>query len=138
MSEQHLDSKSLEDLDAIYLAIRNEGFSDRTIKLIDNYISQILNGKTNLTQFNQAEHAGLCCAGEVLIGAYIVCHYARTSLETGADVGTSQAGIPNWEIDLEQEKMVQQWAEAKHLWFANAEADIVSENKDPIHSLGRS
>ena len=60
MSEQLLDSKSLEDLDAIYLAIRNEGFSDRTIKLIDNYISQILNGKTNLTQFNQTEHAGLC------------------------------------------------------------------------------
>ena len=127
MSEQHLDSKSLEDLDAIYLAIRNEGFSDRTIKLIDNYISQILNGKTNLTQFNQTEHAGLCCAGEVLIGAYIVCNYARTSLESSTNVGTSQASPSNWEIDEAQEKIVQQWALAKHLWFANAEADIESE-----------
>ncbi|MBQ2418018.1 MAG: hypothetical protein II282_07495, partial [Alistipes sp.] len=39
---------------------------------IDNFTNDILNGKTNLTQFNQAEHAGLCCAGEMLIGAYLV------------------------------------------------------------------
>ena len=138
MSRHFFDNNSMLTLETIYASIDREGFSRPAIGCIDNYTNSILNGKTNLTQFNQAEHAGLCCAGEVLIGAYIVCHYARTSLETGADVGTSQAGIPNWEIDLEQEKMVQQWAEAKHLWFANAEADIVSENKDPIHSLGRS
>ena len=80
--------------------------------VIDNYTNNILNGKTNLAQFNQQEHAGLCCAGEVLIGAYIVCDYARKSLETGADVGTGKASPPNWEIDELQEKLVQQWADA--------------------------
>ena len=108
-------------------AIREEGFSTHTIALIDNYISQIFNGKKDLTQFNQAEHAGLCCAGEVLIGAYLVCHYAQTSLAASADAGRGQAVPTNWEIDEAQERLVQQWAEAKQVWFANAEEDIESE-----------
>lgn len=108
-------------------AIREEGFSAHTIALIDNYISQIFNGQRNLTQFNQAEHAGLCCAGEVLIGAYLVCHYAQTSLAAGTDAGRGQAIPTNWEIDEAQERLVQQWAEAKQVWFANAEEDIESE-----------
>ena len=127
MSVQLMNNDSQVDLRTIYAAIREEGFSERTIEIIDNYTYQILNGKTNLTQFNQAEHAGLCCAGEMLIGAYIVCNYAQASLATGADSGTSQAGPANWEIDEEQEKLVQQWAEAKHIWYPNAEADIESE-----------
>ena len=63
----------------------------------------------------------------MLIGAYIVCHYARTSLEASPDVATSQASPANWEIDALQEKMVQQWAEAKGCWFPHAEQDIESE-----------
>ena len=94
------------DMKTIFASIREEGFNERTIKIIDYYTSQILTGKTNLAQFNQAEHAGLCCAGEVLIGAYIVCNYATASLTAGEDVGTSQAGPASWEIDLEQEKLV--------------------------------
>ena len=115
------------DLDVVYTSIRDNGFSVRTIELIDNYTNNILNGKTNLTQFNQQEHAGLCRAGEILIGAYIVCNYARTSLETGADVGTGKASPANWEIDELQEKMVQLWAEAKNLWSDTAEQDIEEE-----------
>ena len=84
-------------------------------------------GKTNLNQFNQQEHAGLCCAGEVLIGAYIVCCFAQASLRTSAKAGASQTSVPNWKIDETQETLVQQWAEAKQLWFANAEADIELE-----------
>ena len=101
--------------------------SEHTLQLIDNYINDILNRKTDLIQFNQQEHAGLCCAGEVLIGAYIVCDYARESLEAGSDVGTGKASPPNWEIDELQEKLVQQWAEAKNLWSDTAEQDIESE-----------
>ena len=101
-------------------AIRDEGFSTHTIALIDNYISQIFNGKKDLTQFNQAEHAGLCCAGEVLIGAYLVCHYAQTSLAASADAGRGQAVPTNWEIDEAQERLVQQWAEAKQDTISDA------------------
>ena len=127
MSIQYFENGSFVDLDTIYASIRNEGFSNRTIALIDNFTNQIFNGKTNLAQFNQAEHAGLCCAGEMLIGAYLVCHYAQASLAASADARTSQAVPTSWEIDEAQERLVQQWAEAKLVWFANAEADIESE-----------
>ena len=113
-------------LEHIYSSIRDNDFSEPTLRLMDNYISNILNGKTNLTQFNQPEHAGLCLAGEMLIGAYIVCNYARASLEAGADAAAGEGGPANWEIDALQEKSVQQWAEAKQCWFPNAEQDIES------------
>ena len=114
-------------LEYVYSFIRDNGFSEPTLRLMDNYISNILNGKTNLTQFNQSEHAVLCLADEMLIGAYIVCNYARASLEAGADAATGKGGPANWEIDALQEKFVQQWAEVKHCWFPNAEQDIESE-----------
>lgn len=127
MSEQYLDCDSLIDLGTIYDAIAYNGFSKETIDLIDIYTKHILNGKTNFNQFNQQEHAGLCCAGEVLIGATIVCNYAQASLRASSDAGTGQASPFNWEIDEAQETLLQQWAESKHLWFANAEADIELE-----------
>ena len=90
MSEELLNSTSQISIESIYAAIRDYGFSEQTTQLIDNFTNNILNGKTNLTQFNQAEHAGLCCAGEMLIGAYIVSCYARTSLEASANASASQ------------------------------------------------
>ena len=63
----------------------------------------------------------------MLIGAYLVCHYAQTSLAASADAGRGQAVPTNWEIDETQERLVQQWAEAKQVWFANAEEDIAFE-----------
>ena len=90
MSKELLNSASPISIESIYAAIRDNGFSEQTTQLIDNFTNDILNGKTNLTQFNQAEHAGLCCAGEMLIGAYIVSCYARTSLEASANASASQ------------------------------------------------
>ena len=98
MSKELLNSASPISIESIYAAIRDNGFSEQTTQLIDNFTNDILNGKTNLTQFNQAEHAGLCCAGEMLIGAYIVSCYARTSLEAGANASASQVSPGNWEI----------------------------------------
>ena len=120
MSQHIPHSTSTVELDSIYAAIRDNGFSEQTIQLIDNYTTDILNGKTNLTQFNQAEHAGLCCAGEMLIGAHLVCCYARTSFAASADASASQISPANWQIDELQEKLVQQWAEARGVWFDNA------------------
>ena len=45
-------------------------------------------------------------AGEMLIGAYIVCNYARASLEAGADAAASEGGPANWEINALQEMLV--------------------------------
>ena len=86
-------------LEHVYSSIHDNGFSEPTLRLMDNYISNILNGKTNLTQFNQPEHAGLCLAGEMLIGAYIVCNYTRASLEASTDASAGEGGPANWEID---------------------------------------
>ena len=108
MSEQYLDCDSLIDLGTIYDTIAHNGFTKQTIDLIDNYTKHILNGTTNLNQFNQQEHAGLCCAGEAFIGAYLVCNYAQASLATSADAGTCQAVPASWEIDELQERLVQQ------------------------------
>ena len=107
-------------------SILNTGFSEQTLRLIDNYINDILNGRTNLHQFNLQEHAGLCTAGAPLIGAYIVCNYARTSLESGCDVAKGQGSPANWEIDAKQEELVQRWVEAAKLWVPNSEKWITS------------
>lgn len=97
------NSSEIEDRfssqELINASIRDVGFSESTIQLINNYINDILYGRTNLTRFNLSEHAGLCCAGAPLIGAYIVCHYARTSLKASADVTESQGEPANWEIE---------------------------------------
>ena len=112
--------------DQINISIKDDGFSEHTLKLIDEYTNAILNGRTNLTRFNQQEHAGLCTAGAPLIGAYVVCDYARRSIESGGDVAESQGSPTNWEIDAKQEELVQQWAKAKGLWFFNPEKLLTS------------
>ena len=116
----------MEKQDNIYEAISSKGFSGETLELLDNYINDVLYGRTNLTRFNTAEHGGLCSAGAVLIGAYAVCDYARKSLTASADARGSEKGAANWEIDAEQEKLVQQWAEAKRLWIPYSEQSLVS------------
>ena len=123
MIENYANNNGLVNQEQINHSIINQGFSESTILLIDNFTNNILNGKSNLTKFNQKEHAGLCCAGEVLIGAYVVCNYARTSLTTSGDAFESKRNVPNWEIDELQEKLVQEWAESKQIWFPNAEEE---------------
>ena len=89
----------------IFDSIRDVGFSAHTLQLIDNYINDILNGRTNLDRFNQQEHAGLCLADSPLIGAYAVCGYARASFEPGRFSSKSKTSSPsNWEIDAKQEE----------------------------------
>ena len=83
--------------DQINTSIKYNAFSEHTLQLIDNYINDILNGRTNLDRFNLPEHAGLCTAGAPLIGAYIVCNYARKSLESSGDATAGQTSGPtNW------------------------------------------
>ena len=121
--------------DQINTSIIDDGFSEHTLKLIDDFTNDILNGRTNLTRFNQQEHAGLCTAGAPLIGAYVVCDHARRSLEPGSDVAESKGSPTNWEIDARQEELVQQWAEAKSLWFPHSE-QLITSTFGPIIAQG--
>ena len=89
---------------------------------INLQIDEILNGKRDLPQFNQPEHAGVCSAGSLLIGALIVCHNTRESLSAGGNAPDRKGTVPsNWQIDEAQEKAVQQWAEANGVWIPEAE-----------------
>lgn len=106
--------------------IRAEGFSPRTLELIDKYINDILYGTGSFPRFNISEHAGLCTAGAPLIGASVVAGYARASLETGADAAGGQGGHPsNWQIDELQEILIEHWAKAANLWEDHSEEILV-------------
>ena len=83
---------------------------------IDKHINDILNGTEDLPQFNQPEHAGVCSAGPLLIGALIVCDFTRKSLSAGGNAGEGETSPAIWEIDEAQERTVQKWAEEKGVW----------------------
>ncbi len=92
------------------------------LQLIDKQVNEILNGTRDLLQFNQPEHAGVCSAGPLLVGALIVCNNARESLGAGSDAASRQGESPsNWEIDEEQERQLQAWADAKGVWVEHAD-----------------
>jgi len=99
---------------------------------IDNLINDIYNGTTDLLGFNQSEHAGICSAGSLLIGALIVCDNARKSLGTSRHASGCQGTPANWQIDEEQERQLQRWAEAKDVWIPDAETWLVSSFGEKI------
>ena len=83
-------------------------------------------GTRDLPQFNQSEHAGVCSAGPLLIGALIVCNLTRESLGSSSDAAGSQTTPANWQIDEAQEHQLQLWAEAKGVWVEQAEEMLTS------------
>lgn len=107
----------MDQLQNIYDAIAAEGFSAGVLAMIDKYANDILYGTASISRFNLSEHAGVCTAGAVLIGASVVAGYARASLEASANAAGGQGGSPsNWQIDERQEKTIEQWAKAAGLW----------------------
>jgi len=92
------------------------------LQLIDQQVNDILNGTRDFLQFNQPEHAGVCSAGPLLVGALIVCDIARESFRSSSNVAGCQGESPsNWEIDEQQERQLQTWAEAKGVWVEHAD-----------------
>lgn len=126
----------MRSLPEIYKAIADEGFSARVLKLINDFTNAITDGRTNFSRYTIPEHAGVCTAGEVLIGATVVASYARTSLEASADAARGQEVRPsNWKIDQLQEQLIEQWAKAAHLWIDNSE-DILTRAYGPKIAQG--
>lgn len=101
---------------------------------IDQLTNDILNGTRNFSQFTQSEHAGVCSAGPLLIGALAVCDFTRASLGASRDAQPSQT-IPNWQIDEAQEYQVKQWAETKGVLVAEAEK-YLTDNYGAILAQG--
>ena len=125
----------MNSIQDIYEAIATEGFSERVLRLIDEQVNDIENGRTNFSRFNQQEHAGLCKAGAPLIGASIIASYARRSLTASCHAESGQGGPANWEIDEKQELLIEQWAKATGLWFGNSDR-ILQKNFGPMIAQG--
>ena len=117
----------MDRLQYIYEVIAKEGFSDLALQEIDNYTKDIQNGTEDFSRFNLSEHAGLCKGGAHLIGASIVACYATASITAGSDVESSQGSPANWEIDEQQEQLIEQWAKAANLWEENSEQFLIEE-----------
>lgn len=123
-------------LEEIYTAIDAEGFSARTVEMINLFSNDIVDGRTNFSRYTVSEHSGVCKAGTPLIGASVVASYARRSLEAGADAAGSQGGRPsNWQIDERQEKFIEQWAKAARLWVEDSDI-ILLRNVGPMIAQG--
>lgn len=126
----------MDEIIAIYDGIAADGFSVRTLQMIDNLTNDILYGRKDFVGFTLSEHAGLCKGGAPLIGATIVVGYARRSLTTGGNAESSQGGYPtNWQIDETQERLLEEWAKAKGIWFDNSDR-IIQKNFGPMIAQG--
>ena len=101
----------MTDIQHIYETIECNGFADSTLHLIDNYINDIQNGRTDFPRFTQPEHAGLCASG-------------------------GEGIRPNrWQIDSLQEQLIEQWAKAAQLWVEDSE-QIIVRNYGPMIAQG--
>ena len=99
----------MNSIQDIYEAIATEGFSEWVLQLIDKQVNDIQNGTRDFPRYNLSEHAGLCKAGPVLIGASIVASYATTSLTASLNAAGGQGSSPaNWQIDETQERLIEQ------------------------------
>lgn len=126
----------MDELNVIYATIAASGFSAETLQKIDNLTNDIRYGRKNFIGFTLSEHAGLCKGGAPLIGASIVAGYARRSLTTSGNAESSEGSSPvNWQIDEEQERLIEEWARAKGLWFEHSES-IIEKNFGPMIAQG--
>lgn len=124
------------EINDIYTAIATDGFSERTLQMINNLTNDIQYGRKDFIGFTLSEHAGLCKGGTSLIGASIVVGYARRSLTAGGNAESGEGSVPaNWQIDEEQERLLEMWAKACGLWFEHSEAIIV-KNFGPMIAQG--
>lgn len=105
------------------------------LQLIDKQVNEIQYGSRNLSQFSEQEHAGVCSAGPLLIGALIVCDNTRESLSASSNAAGGETKIPNWQIDEAQEKQVQAWAESKGVWMAESDA-LLTASFGPMIAQG--
>ena len=126
----------MDEISNIYTAIATDGFSERTLQMINNLTNDIQYGRKDFIGFTLPEHAGLCKGGAPLIGASIVVGYARRSLTAGSNAECCKGSDPaNWQIDEEQERLLEMWAKACGLWFEHSEA-IIEKNFGPMIAQG--
>ena len=119
----------------LYEAIAHDGFAEQTLKQINEYVNEIQNGTRDFPRYNLSEHAGLCKAGPVLIGASVVASYATRSLTASSHAESGQGGPANWQIDELQEQLIELWAKAARLWVEDSDK-ILTNTFGPMIAQG--
>ena len=117
----------MDRIQQIYETIAKEGFTSIALQRIDNYVKDIQNGTEDFPRFNLSEHAGLSKGGAPLIGASIIACYATASLTASCNAEGREGSPANWEIDEQQEQLIEQWARAANLWEENSEQFLIEE-----------
>ena len=117
----------MDRLQHIYDVIAKDGFSDEALQVIDKYIKEIQNGREDFFRFNLSEHGGLCKGGAPLIGASIIACYATASLTASRHAEGCEGSPANWEIDEQQERLIEEWARAANLWEDDSEQILIGE-----------
>jgi len=125
----------MSSIQDIFEVMAAEGFSERVLQLIDKQVNDIQNGTRDFPRYNLSEHAGLCKAGPVLIGASIVASYATRSLAASCHAEGGQGGPANWQIDERQEQLIEQWAKASKLWVEDSDK-ILTDTFGPMIAQG--
>ena len=126
----------MEEITTIFSAIATDGFTAGTLQMINSLTNDIQYGRKDFNGFTLPEHAGLCKGGAPLIGASIVARYARRSLAAGGNAESGEGGSPaNWQIDEEQERLIETWSKAAGLWFENSDS-IIQRNFGPMIAQG--
>lgn len=125
----------MSSIQDIFEVMAAEGFSERVLQLIDEQVNDIQNGTRDFPRYNLSEHAGLCKAGPVLIGASIVASYATRSLAASCHAEGGQGGPANWQIDERQEQLIEQWAKASKLWVEDSDK-ILTDTFGPMIAQG--
>ena len=125
----------MSSIQDIFEVMAAEGFSERVLQLIDKQVNDIQNGTRDFPRYNLSEHAGLCKAGPVLIGASIVASYATRSLAASCHAEGGQGGPANWQIDERQEQLIELWAKASKLWVEDSDK-ILTDTFGPMIAQG--
>ena len=125
----------MDNIQDVYNVIASEGFTERSLKLIDKLVNEIQNGTRDFPRYNLSEHAGLCKAGPVLIGASIIASYATGSLTASCNAEGCEGSPANWQIDEYQEQLIEQWAKISKLWVEDSDK-ILTETFGPMIAQG--
>jgi hypothetical protein len=125
----------MDSIQELFEVLDAEGFTERSLQLINKLVNEIQNGTRDFPRYNLPEHAGLCKAGPVLIGASIVASYATRSLTASCHAESGQGGPANWQIDERQEQLVEHWAKASKLWVEDSDK-ILTNTFGPMIAQG--
>ena len=125
----------MDSIQELFEVLDAEGFTERSLQLINKLVNEIQNGTRDFPRYNLPEHAGLCKAGPVLIGASIIASYATRSLTASSNAQGCEGSPANWQIDECQEQLIEQWARTARLWVDNSD-QLLTETFGPMIAQG--